>query len=49
VAEAIYNMIVHHSNRLHVGVADGCSEELEAPLFHIGADCIGQWRKGRNL
>ena len=33
-------MVVHHTGSLHVGVADGGTEELEAALFHVLADGV---------
>ena len=35
ILEAADKVIVHHSARLHVGVADGRADELEAALLEV--------------
>ena len=39
-------MIIHHAGGLHVGVADGGHEALEATLFHVLADGVGNGGAG---
>lgn len=33
----VIQVIIHHTRRLHVGIADYRSEETEASAFHISA------------
>src|SRR5438445_1999178 len=42
-------MVVDHSNRLHVGVHDGRADETEAATFQILADRVRYRRTGRHL
>jgi hypothetical protein len=49
IAEAVYNVIVYHSHRLHEGVADGGSDEVEPVTLEILADRIGVRRPRRDL
>ena len=41
VPEAILDMIVDHAGRLHVGIHDGRTHELESPLAQVQADGVG--------
>src|SRR6266853_2393983 len=40
-------MVVDHSNRLHVGVHDGRADETEAATFQVLADRVRYRRTGR--
>ena len=42
-------MVVHHTGSLHVGVANGGTEELETTFFHILADSVGDRCTGNHL
>src|SRR6266853_5813455 len=42
-------MVVDHSNRLHVGVHDGRADETEAATFQVLADRVRYRRTGRHL
>src|SRR5258705_10530807 len=42
-------MVVDHSDRLHIGIDDGRADETEAPKLQILADRVGQRRAGRHL
>ncbi len=35
MAKAVSRMVVNHADRLHKGIADGWSNEIEAPFFQI--------------
>src|SRR3989442_12595840 len=48
-AEAFRAMVVDHADRLHVGIADGRADELEAALREILAQRIGLHRLHRHL
>ena len=41
-----HQMIIHHPDRLHVGVHDRAADEFEATLFQIFAQRIGLERGG---
>src|ERR1700686_4007510 len=43
IAEAVHNVVVYHSHRLHESVADGGSDEVETALLEVLADRIGVW------
>src|SRR3989442_11273448 len=49
VAEASYEMIVHHSRRLHVSVADSGAHEREPARLQFLAHRVGFWRPGRHF
>src|SRR6185436_3618089 len=38
--EAVLRVVVHHADRLHVGVADGRADELEAARQQVLAECV---------
>src|SRR5690606_24215763 len=40
VAEAVHGVVVHHAGSLHEGVADGGSDEAEAPPLQLAAHCV---------
>ena len=42
-------MVVDHSHRLHVGVADGWADEAETTLLQITAQRVRLRRAGRDL
>ena len=48
-AEAAYKVIVYQAHRLHEGVADGGSDEVEAASLEIFALGIGIWGSGGDL
>jgi hypothetical protein len=41
VSETVDEMVVHHPDRLHVGVDDGRSDEAETALLQILAESVG--------
>src|SRR2546425_7080253 len=49
LAEAVGTVIVNHADRLHVRIADGRADELEAALQQILAQRIGLRRLRRHL
>src|SRR3989441_9190389 len=49
LAEAVGTVIVNHADRLHVRIADGRADELEAALEQILAQRIGLRRLHRDL
>src|ERR1700733_4075818 len=49
ITEAIDHVIVHHSYRLHEGVADGRSDEVETAPLKVFAHGIGLGRARRNF
>ena len=49
MAEAPYQMIVHHARRLHEGVADGAAHKREAAFAQVLAHRIAFRRGGRAL
>ena len=40
IAEAVDEMIVHHSDGLHVGVDDGRADEVESALLEVFAEGV---------
>ncbi len=42
-------MVVHHANRLHVGINNGAAHELETPLLQIVAQGVGFRGGGRDV
>src|SRR5258705_5534926 len=42
-------MVVDHSDRLHIGIDDGRADETEAAKLQVLADRVGQRRTGRHL
>jgi hypothetical protein len=49
VTEAIDEVIVHHSNRLHECINDRRADKAESPVFEILAECLGFGRSRGNL
>src|SRR5882672_10523501 len=49
IPEAIDDVIVHHSNRLHVRISDCRADEAESPELEVLAECLGFGRSRRNL
>jgi len=47
--ETVAGMVIDHADRLHEGVADGCSHEAEAAFFQIAAEGVRQRGAGRNF
>ena len=41
VSETVDEMVVHHPDRLHVGVDDGRSDEAETAFLQILAESVG--------
>jgi len=41
ITKTIDEVIVYHSNRLHVRINDRRAYETESPLFEVLAECIG--------
>jgi hypothetical protein len=37
IAEAIYDVVIHHPDGLHEGIANGRSDEVKSPLLQIVA------------
>lgn len=48
-ANAIRQMVIDKPRGLQMGVADGRTEELESPFFHVFAHGVGLGRRYRNL
>src|SRR5262245_43401183 len=49
ISEARDPMVVHHSHGLHEGVANGGTDEIEAPLFEIFAEPVRYIGSRRNV
>src|SRR5258705_512911 len=49
IAETIDDVIVHHSNRLHVRINDRRANEAESPEPEVLAECVGFGRSRWNL
>src|SRR5882672_5922751 len=49
IAETIDDVIVHHSNRLHVRIDDRRADEAESPVLEVFAECVGFGRSRWNL
>src|ERR1700730_19348370 len=49
ITETIDEVIVYHSNRLHVRIDDRRADEAESPVLEVPAECIGFGRSRRNL
>src|SRR4030066_2424088 len=49
MAETVEQMGVHHAGGLHVGVADGGADELEAARLEILAQGVGLRRAGGDV
>src|SRR6267378_1056832 len=49
IAETIDDVIVHHSNRLHVRINDRRANEAESPELEVLAECVGFGRSRWNL
>ena len=47
--ETIYNMIVHHSNRLHEGITNGSPNKFESSFNQIFTQGIGLGGTGGNI
>ena len=47
--EAISRMVVHQSNRLHVGIDDRAADKAKAALFEILRECVTLRARGRDL
>ena len=43
VPEAVHEVIVDHSYRLHVRIADECSDKLEAACLEVLTHQVGLW------
>src|ERR1700752_3108501 len=46
ITEAVDEVVVHHSNRLHECIDDRRSDETESPVLEILAECLG-FRRSR--
>src|SRR6266852_5725333 len=53
ITETIDEVIVYHSNRLHVRINDRGADEAESPAFEVLTECDGfgrsRWHLPRNL
>src|SRR5258705_11583925 len=49
IAETIDDVIVHHSNRLHVRINDRRANEAESAELEVLAECVGFGRSRWNL
>src|SRR6266446_1172112 len=49
ITETIGEVIVYHSNRLHVRINDRRADEAESPMLEILAECLGLRRSRWNL
>src|ERR1700737_1095022 len=49
ITETIDEVIVHHSDGLHVRISDRRADEAESPVLEILAECLGFGRSRRNL
>src|SRR5258708_5389204 len=53
ITETIDEVIVYHSNRLHVRINDRGADEAESPVFEVLTECDGfgrsRWNLPRNL
>src|SRR6267154_5414929 len=49
IPETIDDVIVHHSNRLHVGINDRRADEAESAVLEVLAECLGFGRSRWNL
>src|SRR5712692_11422466 len=49
IAETIDQVIVYHSNRLHVCINDRRADEAESPVLEVLAECVGFGRSRWNL
>src|SRR5258708_103072 len=53
IAKTMDDVIVHHSNRLHVRINDRRADEAESPVLQVFAECVGfgrsRWYLPRSL
>src|SRR5713226_8779929 len=49
ITETIDEVIVYHSNRLHVRINDRRADEAESPVLEVLAECVGFGRSRWNL
>jgi hypothetical protein len=49
ITEAIDEVIVYHSNHLHVRINDRGADEAESSVLKIFAECVRFWRSRWNL
>src|SRR5437868_4143011 len=49
ISETVDEVVVHHADRLHVGIHDGGTDEAESPALEILAEYVGFARGRRNL
>src|SRR5216683_2144928 len=49
ITETIDEVIVYHSNRLHVRINDRGANETESPVLEVLAECLGLLRSRWNL
>src|SRR5882672_6831342 len=49
ITKTIDEVIVYHSNRLHVRIDDRRADEAESPVLEVLAECVGLGRSRRNL
>ncbi len=49
MTEAIDEMIVYHSSRLHVRINDSRSDEAKSSFLQVVAERLGRGRRRRNL
>src|SRR5216683_4135131 len=49
ITETIDEVIVYHSNRLHVRIDDRGADEAESPVLEVLAECVGFGRSRWNL
>ena len=49
ISETVGEVIVHHTDRLHVRINDGRTSEAESPVFEILAKGVRLTRGRRNL
>lgn len=49
ITKAIDNVIVHHSNRLHIGINGGRTDKAESPALKVLAESLGFGRYRWNL
>src|SRR5512143_598359 len=48
-SETIHRVIIHHADRLHVGVADGAADEAETAPFQVATHGVRYGCAGRNF
>ena len=49
ITKTIDEVIVHHSDRLHVRINDRRADEAKSPVLEVLAECVGFGRSRRNL